>query len=143
VIGRRILVASWFSLGLFAAFAIPDALGVDALDTPAAVVCLVLFLVSLPVWLYAFGLVLVRSTRGDDIAVASWVFLTGSAPADVRHRLMGATAASLVVAAATAFADPFGVLVPMLHLGLAALWGARHGLYPPRPAPVAVKGGRR
>jgi hypothetical protein len=143
VIGRRIVVAAWLTFGVFALVAIPDALGVDALDTPAAVVCLGLFLASLPIWIYAFGLALVRSTRGDDIAVSSWVFLAGSAPAEVRRTLLGATGASVVLAAATAFADPFAVLVPMLHLGLAALWGSRHGVYPPRREPAPVKGGRR
>ena len=40
-------------------------------------------------------------------------------------------------------ANPFGVLVPMLPMGLAGLWGARHGVYPPRPAPAKKTGGRR
>ena len=107
-----------------------------------------LFFVSLPIWIYAFGLALVRSTRGDDIVVSSWVFLTGSAPPEVRRHFFGATAASIVVGLATASANPFGVLVPMLPLGLAALWGARHGTFPPR-APRATgsarlaRGGRR
>jgi hypothetical protein len=146
VIGRRIIVVSWAALVLFAVVAVPDALGLHALDTTAAIVSLALFLGSLPVWLYAFGLVLVRSARGDDIAVGSWVFLIGSAPGDVRRHLMGATVVSVVLAFATAWANPFGVLVPMFSLGMAALWGARHGTYPPRPAPVparSVKGGRR
>ncbi len=143
MIGRRIIVLSWVALGCFAVIAIPDALGLHAVDDVAAGVSLALFLGSLPIWLYAFGLVLVRSARGDDIAVASWVFLTGSAPSDVRRHLLGATAASIVIAFATAWANPFSVLVPMFSLGMAALWGARHGTYPARPAQVAVKGGRR
>jgi hypothetical protein len=128
---------------VFALVAIPDALGVDALDTTAATVSLVLFLASLPLWLYSFGLVLVRSTRGDDIAVGSWVFLAPSAPKDVRRHLLGATAVCVVVAFATAWANPFSVLVPMLHLGFAALWGARHGTYPARRMPAVAKGARR
>ena len=143
MIGRRIIVSSWVALAGFAIVAIPDALGLHAVDGVAAGVSLALFLGSLPIWLYAFGLVLVRSTRGDDIAVASWVFLIGSAPTDVRRQLLGATVASIVIALATAWANPFGVLVPMFSLGMAALWGARHGTYPARPAPAPVKGGRR
>jgi hypothetical protein len=27
----------------------------------------------------------------------------------------------------------FGILAPMYGLGLMALWGARHGAFPPRP----------
>ncbi len=140
MIGRPIVIASWVTLAIFAAVAIPDALGVHALETTAAVVSLGLFLASLPIWLYSFGLVLVRSTRGDDIAVGSWVFLAPSAPRDVRWHLLGATGISVVVGVATAWANPFSVLVPMLHLGFAALWGARHGTYPPRRVPTPAKG---
>ena len=137
-------MASWVSLAIFALVAIPDAFGLTALETPAAVVSLGLFLISLPIWIYSFGHVLVRSTRGDDIAVMSWVFLAGkTAPTDVKRHLLGATAVSVVLGLATAWANPFSVLVPMLSLGFAALWGARYGTYPARPEPVTVKGGRR
>jgi hypothetical protein len=133
VAGRRIIVASWVSVGIFTVFATIDLAGVDAFDVPAAVVSLVLFLVSLPVWLYALGLSFVRSARGDDIAVPTlFLFAGGSAPADVRRHLLGALAVSVVVAIVTGFANPFGWLVPMLMLGLAGLWGARHGVYPQR-----------
>jgi hypothetical protein len=143
VTGQRIVTASWATIALFALVTIPDALGVDALDTVAAGVSLSLFLASLPMWIYAFGLVLVRSTRGDDIAVGSWVFLVPSAPRDVRRHLLGATVVCIVVALATAWGNPFSVLVPMLSLGFAALWGARHGVYPARKMPATAKGGRR
>ena len=138
-------MASWVTLGLFSAVAIPDALGAHVLGDAAAVVSLVLFLASIVVWLYSFGYVLVRSARGDDIAVSSWVFLAGSAPADVRRHLLFATVASVVIGLATAWANAFGVLVPMLQLGFCALWGARHGTYPARRAvsPQAAREGRR
>jgi hypothetical protein len=128
----------------FAGVALPDAAGIDAFESVSEVVCLLLFLVSLPIWIYAFLHALGRTTRGDDIAVGSWVFLKPSAPADVRHHLLGATGISVALAAATCWANPFAVLVPMLHLGFAALWGARYGTYPRRKAKApAVKGGRR
>jgi hypothetical protein len=141
--GKAIVVASWSTLAAFAIVAVPFALGVHALKAPAVAVSVAFFLASLPIWIYAFGLALVRSTRGDDIAVASWVFLTPSAPKDIRRHLLGATGVSVVLALATAWANPFTVLVPMLTLGWAALWGARHGVYPARPAPAVVKGARR
>src|SRR5262249_4184869 len=108
------------------------------------IVCLAVFLVSLPIWIYAFGLAIVRSARGDDIAVASWVFLMGSAPADVRKHLLGASALSVVLWA-TAWVNPFIVLVSLYPLGMAALWGARHGTFPARKVAAApsVRGGRR
>lgn len=141
--GRRIIVASWAAVALFAIFAFVDMVGVDAFDVPAAVVSLALFLVSLPVWLYALGLAFTRSARGDEIVVPTLFLIVGhAAPRDVRLHLMGALLASIVVAVATGFANPFGWLVPMLTLGLAGLWGARHGVYPPRRVPAA-KGARR
>jgi hypothetical protein len=144
VTGKPIVVASWVTFGLFALVTIPDALGVDALDTVAAVLSLGQFLVSLPIWIYAFGKVLVRSTHGDDIAVASWVFLTTSPAKTERRHLLGATAICCALAIATGWANPFGVLVPMLQLGFAALWGARHGTYPSRRmAPATTRGVRR
>lgn len=117
-------------VGLTAAVGLAD-LVTSAADGAVTVVSLVCFLVSLPVWIAAFLLVLARSTRGDDIAVASWVFLAaGAAPPPVRRRLLGSVVASVVVAGVTATVNPFAVLVPMLPLGLAALWGARHGDFP-------------
>jgi hypothetical protein len=140
--GKRIVVASWSTLGVFSLVALLDAVGLHALNTPATILSVALFLGSLPIWIYAFGLVLVRSTRGDDIAVASWVFLTPSAPKDVRRHLLGATAVCIVIGVATGWANPFGVLVPMLQLGFAALWGARHGVYPARRPPARTAGAR-
>jgi hypothetical protein len=149
VTGNRIVIASWVSLALFTVVAVPNALGLHILDTATTAVSLLLFGVSLVIWLYAFGVAIARSARGDDIVVSSWVFLTGSAPARVRHHLLWATAASIVVGFATAFTNAFGVLVPMLPLGFAALWGARYGTFPPRRTPQPArparlaKGGRR
>jgi hypothetical protein len=143
VTGKAIVVASWSTLACFSVVAIADAAGLHALNTPATVISVGFFLASLPIWIYAFGLALVRSARGDDIAVASWVFLTPSAPKEERRHLLGATALSVVVALATAWANPFSVLVPMLPLGFAALWGARHGVYPARRAGPVVRGARR
>ena len=101
---------------------------------------LALFLCSLPVWLYAFGLALVRSSRGDDIAVGEPVL-----PAGFRAGRRCASSCSarsrvcVVVALATAWANPFAVLVPMLPLGLVGLWGARHGAFPPGAASAVMR----
>jgi hypothetical protein len=143
VTGRPIVVGAWVTLVVFAALAVPHAIGVHALETAVTGVSVGLFAASIAIWAYAFGLAVVRSARGDDIVVSSWVFLTGSAPSDVRRALLGAAVVSVALALATAWANPFNVLVPMLHLGLAALWGARHGTYPPRRVAAVARGGRR
>jgi hypothetical protein len=129
--GGRIVWCSWLSVLVLAVVGVLD-VAIDAFDAVAVAVCVALFLASLVVWTYAFGRALVRSSRGDDIAVAGLFFLQGSAPAVVRNRLLGSVAASVVVAAVTAWANPFTVLVPMLPLGLSGLWGARYGRFPAR-----------
>jgi hypothetical protein len=132
VTGRTIVVVSWASVAVFALVAVIDAVGVDVFDVPAATISLVLFLASLPVWMYALGLAFVRNARGDDIQLPMLFLLAGTVPKDVRWNLFGAFIASIVVAAVTGAANPFGWLVPMFTLGLVGLWGARHGTYPPR-----------
>ena len=141
--GGRIIVASWIGNAIFAVTAIPAAAGIEALDAAAIGVALGLFAISLGVWCWAFAIALARTTRGDDVVVGSLFLLQGPVPRRVRLHLFGALGVCLVVTAVTAAAEPFGVLVPMLPLGLAGLWGARHGTYPPRRSPGATTGGRR
>lgn len=149
--GRRIIEASWASDAVFAVTAIPVALGATAIEPVSVVVAVGLFLVSIGVWTYAFGLGLVRSARGDNVAVANLFLLQGSAPKPVRQHLFGALVVSVAIALATGFRAPAGFLVPMLPLGLAGMWAARHGTFPargstaPRPArsKVARSAGER
>jgi hypothetical protein len=142
VAGHRIIELSWASVALFAAVGVPFALGFDAFEGAAVAVSFAEFLVSLPVWIYAFLRAVVRTGTGDDISVAGLFFLSGSAPRLVRRHLLGAVIVCILVVAATAAPNPAAVLVPMLPMGLVGLWGARHGVYPPRPARGGQGGGR-
>ena len=143
MIGKRIVVTSWATLGVFAAVAIPFALGLDALKSTAVAVSLVLFLASLPIWIYAFGKVLVRSTQGDEIAVASWVFLTPSAPKDMRNHLLGATGVCIWWRSRPRGPIRSACSYRCSNSVLAALWGARYGTYPARRSAAPTKGARR
>jgi hypothetical protein len=131
--GRRIIAWSWWADVAFAATAIPVAVGISGFDEVAVGTALALFAASLVVWVLAFSRAAVRSAEGDDIVVGSMFFTVGGASRDTRRQLFGALAACVVVAFATAWANPFGVLVPMLPLGFVGLWAARHGAFPPRP----------
>jgi hypothetical protein len=131
--GRRIIIATWIADALFAVTAIPHALGVDGFEGPAIGMALTLFGVSLAVWPWVFAVAFVRSSQGDDLVVASMFLTVGDAPGDVRRQLFVAFGVSVVLSAATAVANPFGVLVPMLPLGLVGLWAVRHGTFPSRP----------
>ncbi len=132
--GRGIIASGWLANVLFAATAIPVAVGVDDLLGVAIGVALLLFLVSVFVFVYAFALALARSSRGDNVAVANLFFLQGSAPKPIKRKFFWMALVCLVIAVATVAWDPFGVLVPMLPVGLAGMWAARYGVFPPRQA---------
>jgi hypothetical protein len=131
--GRGIVVFGWIANVLFAVTAIPVAFGLDDLLGVAIGVALLLFLVSVGVFVYAFAVALARSSRGDNVAVANLFFLQGSAPKPVKRQFLWMFVVSLAIAVGTAAWDPFGVLVPMLPVGLAGMWAARYGVFPPRP----------
>jgi hypothetical protein len=131
--GRGIIRFGWFANVVFAATAIPVAAGLNGLIGVAIVAALVLFLISVGVFVYAFLLALSRSTQGDNVAVANLFFLQGSAPKPIRHTFLWMFVVCLAIAAGTAAWEPFGVLVPMLPVGLAGMWAARYGVFPPRP----------
>lgn len=136
MVGQRIIVAGWLTNVGFGLTAIPAAVGLEAFDTVAIVMALMLFVISIGVWIYTFGTALVRSARGDDIVVGSLFLVQGPSPRPVRVQLFSGLGVSSAIAAITAVAEPFGVLVPMLSLGLIGLWGARHGAFPARRAPT-------
>jgi hypothetical protein len=130
--GRVIEGVAWAGNVAFAVTAVPAALGVEALEDPAIVVCLVLFFVSLVVWTWALVAAALRTAAGDDITVFTLFLFEGQVPRRTRWSLYGAFLVCLAVTVGTAAANPFGVLVPMLPLGLVGLWGARHQTYPRR-----------
>ena len=125
-------MSSWVGDALFAVTAIPAAVGVEAFDAVAIAVgaCPLLRVAGrLGVGVRGRGR---AQRRGDDIVVGSLFGSVGGAPRQVRFHLFGALGVCLLVTVGTAAADPFGVLVPMLPLGLVGLWAARHGTFPLR-----------
>ncbi len=96
------------------------------------------FFVGAGAFAVAFVLAASRS-RTEQLWFGGVFFLTGGVvPADVRRTLLGCLAAQVIVGLAGATLAPFtpvafGVLVPLLGLGLVALEGARRGEFSPRP----------
>jgi len=132
--GRPLVIASWAGTGVFAVTALAAAAGAPKL--PALLVALALFVASLPVSIYALAKGALRTAQNaEKVTVGGLFFLSRSAPPAVRRSLLGSLAACLVVTAATAAAEPFGVLVPVWPLGLCGAWAARHGQFPPIPEP--------
>jgi hypothetical protein len=122
-------------------FVVASALAAGWPDTflPLSVpVDLLLFAAGCGAFLWAYALAIGRS-RYETITMAGLFFLGDDvAPADVARLLRGALGVQVVVAVTAAALRPFtalafSVLVPMLGLGLMALWAAAHGRFPAKP----------
>jgi hypothetical protein len=132
-----IVRASYVGTAVFTAVAVlAAASNADPLVVAAVIVDVLLFVAGCG----AFVLTLVRAadrSRSDELSVAGIWWLTGSAPPDVRRRMLGAFGVEVVVALVTASVRPFtglafGILVPTFGLGLIGLWAVRLGVFPPR-----------
>lgn len=133
--GNSIVAASWIGSVVFAA---TTALGTAAtqLDIAALVVALAMFAAGTVVFFVAFAGAVTRS-RTDEIGVMNLFFLDRSAPRPVRRSLLGSLGVEIVTAVAAAAIRPntslaFGTLAPVYALSLMGLYGARHGVFPPR-----------
>lgn len=129
------------------AFVVTASLSVAFFEQPwkviAATVALACFSLGVVVFLWGYWVAVQRS-RTDNIAVASLYFLTDkSAPRSVSARmnvlLVVQVVAGIVTALMRSSTDgkpgstlAFGILVPVLGLGLNGLWGALHGEFSPR-----------
>ena len=134
--GRGIIGFGWVANALFLVTAVPAAAGLDAFGGVSVAVALVLFFVSIGAFAYAFVLAAARSANGDNVAVANLFFLQGSAPRPVQYQFLAIFGVCLLIAVATVVWAPFGFLVPMLPIGLAGVWAARYGVFPPRLPPT-------
>ena len=124
------------------------------------VVDLLLFAIGVVAFLWGYFAAVQRS-RADQMAVAELYLLMGSAiPSRVKVLMNSLLIAQITVALVTAMTRlstpsddggstngstlAFGVLVPLLGLGLNGLWAATHGTFPPRrPRDVVADDGRR
>ena len=136
--GGGIVNLAWGGTGVFLVGAVAAMLAPDALGGAFAVLSCVLFVLGCVTFFMAYARAVSRSRR-EELGIAGIYFLTGSAPSVVRFRLLLALGVLVVVAVAAAIVRPytavaFGVLAPMFGLGLAGLWGSRHGTFPARAA---------
>ena len=107
---------------------------------PLAIPTVMLDLVLAAAGLVAFVVTLLRAaerSRREAVTLPGIWWLSGTAPRPVRRVLLGALGVQVLVALVTASIRPFtalafGILVPLYGLGLAGLWAARLGTFPPR-----------
>ena len=144
--GEGIIRSSWIGTAVFVAGSILAAAVPDA-RLPVAIVDLALFFGGIIVFFWAWAIAAGRS-RDREISLWNLVLLEDVAPSRVRWALLGALGVEVVVALGTAWitaALAFGILVPVWGESHCWLWGARHGAFEPRKAPVprkSKKGGR-
>ena len=137
--GERILGAATWSTVVLGVAATVAVVWTETMAVPYAVLGILAFLAGCSAFIWSFAIALGRS-RSEELSVAGLYFLTGSAPKAVQRRLLGALVAQSVIVIAAAAAEPFtavafGVLAPMLGLGLIGQWGARYGTFPERDGP--------
>jgi hypothetical protein len=130
--------------GLFVATSIVAAVTFTSpWKTVGVVVSLSCFSVGIVAFLWGYWTAVQRS-RTDNISVAALYFLVDNcAPQSVARLMNSALGVQVVVAVATAISRTttdgragstlaFGVLAPMMGLGLNGLWGATYGSFAPR-----------
>lgn len=131
--GGPIERATWAATAIFAVTAMVAVFSEGAPRTIAATVALVFFGIGCATFLVAFAVGVGRS-RTEQVGLGGLFFLVGTAPANVRRSLRAAVVAQSAIALVTASMRvytslAFGVLVPVLGLGLMGLWGARNGTF--------------
>jgi hypothetical protein len=142
--GRGLIGMSWAGTVAYTLVALLATVTAGAVQVPLIVVSVTAFVVGAGAFLAAYAIAISRS-RYDAIGMGGLFFLSGGvAPGQVQRLLVGSLAAQVLVAVVSSsiglFVVPagadnplaYGVLTPLYGLGLAGLWGARHGMFPAR-----------
>jgi hypothetical protein len=148
--GRAIIWLSWLGTAIYVVVAAIATASPGSAQLALIAVCVGLCLAGAAAFLVAYAIAVGRS-RYDAIGMGGLFFLAGTAPKGVRYHLLGSFGVELATALLSASiglatypagvdnALAFGILVPLYGLGLAGLWGARHGVFAPR---ADAEGGR-
>ena len=134
--GRWVVVTDVVGTVLLVGVGTAQVLAPSVFTLPLIVVSLVGFVVGSVTFLWAFAVAVSRS-RAEAIGMGGLYFLSGSAPRRVQVVVLAAWFVQIVVAFVVASLGvftgaAFALLAPMWGIGLAGLWGARHGAFPPR-----------
>lgn len=139
--GSVLIRLSWIGTVASCVSAVVNALTGSRTDfLLSAIPGLVMFVGGSVVFLLAF-LIAVQRSRTESIGVGGLYFLAGCAPPKVQRSMVASVVVQTAIPLAVTLIRPFvafSVLAPMWSLGLAGLWGALHGTFPPRSDPDAV-----
>jgi hypothetical protein len=138
--GERILRFDVYGTVVFAMVSVLEAILPEPLVVLSLPLDLVLFVVGCGAFLWAYAVAVGRSRY--ELLTMGGVFFPGSdvVPTAAVRVLRLCLVAQVVVAVAVAAVRPFtpaafAVLVPMLGIGLMALYGARYGRFPAKDEP--------
>ncbi|MFZ6006014.1 MAG: hypothetical protein ACOYXM_18995 [Actinomycetota bacterium] len=134
----RIVRAAWIATAALVLTSATAAVAPEVLGPVHAVLSLAMFAFGTGalLWGYARG---ISRSRSELVTLSGLFLLSGDvAPHQIRTSLRVAAAVQTVAVTAAAAARPysevaFGILAPMLVLGLMAAWAGRHGAFPERP----------
>lgn len=138
--GRALIRVDIVATALFMLTSAAAVLSDSPLRIVAVVVALAMFVGGSLAYLVGYGRAVQRS-RTVEISMAGLVLLKDSAPTRVRRLLGGATALQVATAIVAASVRPFttlafGILAPMLGVGIQAWWAAAYGTFPARARPT-------
>lgn len=135
--GRSIIIPAWIATALSVVSVTVTVIAPGQITDGIAVgVAVAWFVIGSGVALAAFVMGIVRSARGDDVAVSNLFLLSGSAPKAVRRQFLCIFVVSLLPVAVSFLnltIAPYTWLALMVPIGAPGLWAARHGTFPPRP----------
>jgi hypothetical protein len=144
----RIVRSGLWATGVFVVSEVLAAALPDTFSVVSVPVSLALFVVGAVAFAWGFVVAVGRS-RYEVVTLGGLFFLgDGVAPADVRRALRVLLAVQVVVAVVAASIRPFtelafGILAPMLGMGMLTLWGARYGEFAPKDEPAEPGGARK
>jgi hypothetical protein len=134
--GHRLIEASWAGTAVLVVVVVAGIVALDAVAPLAVAVSAALFVGGSVAFFLGYAKAVDRS-RVEVLGVGGIYFMSGSTPRRVRRHMMGSLAAEVAVVIVALAVKPFSSLVftslaPMWALGLAGMWAARHGTFPPR-----------
>lgn len=134
--GRLIVIVSWVATLLALGSVVVAVVAPGRVTNGIAVgIAVTWFVLGSAVAFLAFVLGIVRSARGDEVAVSNLFLLSGSAPKSIRRQFAAIALVSLIpvgVSFANLAIAPYTWLALMVPVGAPGLWAARYGSFPPR-----------